>query len=217
MRAVVFASWMGFFAWLWIGGDMTRYLGPRTYWVVLFGGIVCALATVASLSRESRASGMPRGAAIVLLLPIAAALAVPDADLGSLAAARKTPSSGVGAAGFAIPAPETDGVIDFQDIYYAQEAPDYALTVGAVEGAEIELVGFVSSLGTERFELTRFYVSCCAADALPYSATVVGHEGDVQEDQWARVEGVLTRRADELVVDAENVEVISAPRDPYLY
>ena len=33
-RGLVLACWAGFFAWLHLSGEKTRYLGPRTYWVV---------------------------------------------------------------------------------------------------------------------------------------------------------------------------------------
>ena len=91
--------------------------------------------------------------------------------------------------------------------------------MGIVDGFEISLVGFVSrSAETPEgaFDLTRFYVSCCAADAIPYSVAVVdGPDPDV--DEWLRVSGHLEQRGSAFVLVAEDVVEIGEPEDPYLY
>ncbi len=108
----------------------------------------------------------------MLLLPLAAVVAVPGAQLGSHAAANKT-QTGI-LAGVAAAAPAS-GPIGFRDIYYAGLSERYALERGIGDGMGVKLTGFVThpaGIPDGSFALTRFYVSCCAADALPYSVTV---------------------------------------------
>jgi uncharacterized repeat protein (TIGR03943 family) len=87
----------------------------------------------------------------------------------------------------------------------------------------VDLTGFVSDGegGPEgTFALSRFYVSCCAADAIPYTAAVDPEEAGVgayDRDTWLHVEGVLERRGDDIVVVAEAIEPADEPDDPYLY
>lgn len=223
LRALVLTAWSGFFAWLWLSGEMTRYLGPRTYWVVVFGAISLGAAAIAHIL--TMRSGEPRrvtrtdvvGAAI-LVLPLVAALSVPDAQLGAQAASRKKSAGGFAAASL-LPVPEPDGEISFIDIHYAAESSEYAASAGVVPSAEVELTGFVTApSGPGELSLTRFYVSCCAADAIPYSVDVVGLDGSgYPEDTWLRIAGVLVEREGELVVETSEAEVVETPRDPYLY
>ena len=228
-RAVALTAWSGFFVWLWVSGEMSRYLGPRTYWVIPFGAVVlggAALMQLSAIKAPVPRPGLTRAemlSAALLLAPLFAVLAVPDADLGSLAASRKSTPSGVSAAEALAP-PVGDPVDNpsFRDITYAEESTGYADAIGVADGTETQLVGFVdeapeSPPGT--FTLTRFYVSCCAADAIPFSVAVdPGAEGsDLADDQWAEVEGTLERRGDRFVLVARQLEAVPEPEDPYLY
>lgn len=223
LRAAVLIAWSGFFTWLWSSGEMTRYLGPRTYWVVVFGAVSLGAAGLAHLLtlRGSRPRPLRRSdglGATVLILPLVAALAVPDAQLGAQAASRKRSAGGFAAASL-LPVPEADGEISFIDIHYAGESADYAASAGVVAGVEVDLTGFVTpALHGGRFSLTRFYVSCCAADAIPYSADITTDDvPDHPEDTWLRVRGHLVEANGHLMVEASEVEVVETPRDPYLY
>ncbi|MBA3728336.1 MAG: DUF1980 domain-containing protein, partial [Actinobacteria bacterium] len=175
LRAAVFAAWAIFFAYLRISGDMTRYLGPRTYWVVTFGAVAlggAAIAHVATLRTQTeprRPTRAEMASVATLLIPIVGVLMIPSAELGALAASRKLSSAGGGEVGaFAPAAPDPDGDISFAEIQYANESEEYAAQAGVVEGTPIRLTGFVTHAADapgEGFDLTRFYVSCCAADA----------------------------------------------------
>ena len=226
VRGVVLLGWAGFFAYLFFSGEVSRYLGPRTYWVVPFGAIALSLAAVAHLitvrSDSPRSFSWSEVAGfLVLLLPVIAVLAVPKPDLGALAASRKT-TGGI-SAGVARPEPGTDVEVRFLEISYAEESEEYAQAIGATEGSEVNLLGFVSkeSGGPEgTFELSRFYVSCCAADAIPYTVSVDDSGaggGQFKDDTWLSVSGTLERRGRDLVVVAESVAPAEEPEDPYLY
>ncbi len=222
LRAAVLTAWSAFFAWLWLSGEITRYLGPRTYWVVIFGAISLGGAALAHLFtlKGERPRGVTRSdvmGAGILILPLVAALSVPDAQLGAQAASRKRSAGGFAAASF-LPVPAADGQISFIDIHYAGESSEYAASAGAAAGVEVELVGFVTpAQNAGDFALTRFYVSCCAADAIPYSADITVPDGmKYGDDTWLRVRGRLVEEGGGLMVQAAEIAVVEPPEAPYL-
>ena len=229
MRAFVLGAWTLFFAYLRISGAMTRYLGPRTYWVVTFGAVAlggAALAHVVTLrapGRQGRPTLGELSGVAVLLVPIAAVLMIPSAELGALAASKKVSSAGVGQVGAFVPqAPSSGAVISFAEIHYADRSADYAAQAGIVEGTPVRLVGFVThdpNAPEGGFALTRFYVSCCAADALPFTVRIMPPAGfvDPQENDWVEVNGRIARDENGLFLDGEDAAEVPEPAVPYLY
>ncbi|MGH2693589.1 MAG: TIGR03943 family putative permease subunit [Actinomycetota bacterium] len=221
-RAFVLGAWAAFFWWLWLTDEVTRYLGPRTYWVVVFGAISLTVATIAHLPLVRRSGALGRAevlGAVTLLIPIAVVVMVPRPELGSLAASRKATGA---APARVVYVPESSGEVSFREIDLASRSADYAATLGVSEGIEVELQGFVSG-GEEEpigaFKLARFYVSCCAADAIPYSVLVDpgSSSAGYERDSWLRIDGYLEQRGDVYVVVAERVRRTEEPSDPYLY
>lgn len=225
-RTMVLGLWAGFLAWLWIANEISRYLGPRTYWVVPFGALVLGAAAVAHVivlvgRRDGAGAKTSIGdtvGLVVLLIPLVAVIAIPEPSLGALAASRKSAGTGVGALGSFAPAPDPEGEVEFIDIHFASQSEDYAARAGIVEGTEVDLTGFVThrDAGAATFRLTRFYVSCCAADAIPYSVAVRA-PGDQPDNQWLNVSGALIRDGEGYVLDAARIEPIEEPENPYLY
>jgi putative membrane protein len=223
-RALVLVAWAGFFAWLWVTGEVARYLGPRTYWVVPFGIVVLVGAAAVQASSLRRAALRPFTARAALglgalLVPILAVAVVPAPALGSLAASKKA-TGAIALGSLAAPAPEPGREISFIDIYYASRSQEYANAAGISDITKVALTGFVTTPDTApqgTFEITRFYVSCCAADAVPYSATVVATGPEPPKDSWVDVAGTLSRRDGAYVVVADRVTRRPEPEDPYLY
>jgi putative membrane protein len=226
LRVIVLTSWAAFFVYLAVSGEMARYLGPRTYWVVIFGATVLVAVTVAHVTAPpsvSRAGPSVREslATLALLVPLMAVWVVPNADLGALAAANRGQLGGATSASSLIPTPD-GGELSFIDIHFANESDSYAAGAGVAPGVAVDLTGFVSERfegSGDTFRLSRFYVSCCAADAFPYSVTVRTSEAGRQfaEDAWLRVTGTLQRTSDGFLVLAERVGPVQEPDDPYLY
>lgn len=226
-RALILALWSGFLAWLWIGNEVSRYLGPRTYWVVPFGALVLGAAAIAHVvvlvgrpdGPRVKTSARDAVGLVILLIPLIAVIAIPEPSLGALAASRKSAGTGVGAIGSFAPAPDPEGEVEFIDIHFASQSEDYAASAGIIEGTEVDLTGFVThrdTAETARFTLTRFYVSCCAADAIPYSVAVQADE-DHSDNQWLNVSGTLIKEGDRYVLEATRLEPIEEPKNPYLY
>ncbi|HEX2296890.1 MAG TPA: TIGR03943 family protein [Actinomycetota bacterium] len=225
-RGVALACWAGFFAWLHVSGEKTRYLGPRTYWVVVFGTVVLGVAAAAHFvtargAPRRRLEGRDAWGIVALLVPLLAVAAVPSANLGALAASRKSSGAGAASVGaIAPPAPEAGDEISFAEIHYAGESEEYAAEAGIAEGMEVELTGFVThpdGLPADTLGLTRFHVSCCAADAIPYTVPLALDPASRPDDVWLRVEGRLALRDGVYVVEPESVAAVDAPTDPYLY
>jgi putative membrane protein len=222
-RTTVFLAWAIFFGFLWFSGEVTRYLGPRTQWVVVFGTIVLTIASIAHFPflRKEQASQLSVGQALgylLTVLPIAVVLMAPDADLGALAASRKLVGSEFRPAQVNTQV-DRSGPLSFVDIFLASQSPEYATAAGVEEGESIKLIGFVTDDDrAEAFRLTRFYISCCAADAIPYWVEI--HSGSdlaYSDDTWLRVEGVVGRGPDGYFVDATDIEEVDEPDPPYLY
>jgi uncharacterized repeat protein (TIGR03943 family) len=225
-RGLTLACWAGFFAWLHLSGEKTRYLGPRTYWVVVFGAVVLGAAAAAHLATARRGNGRGLGAReaagiAALLVPLLAVAAVPSAELGALAASRKISGAGASSVGaIAPPVPEPGEALSFVDVYYASQSEAHAAQAGISAGMEVELTGFVMhprDLPAGTLGLTRFHVSCCAADAVPYTVPVVMDPESHGDDTWLEVSGHLVAVDGVYALDPTVAKVVETPADPYLY
>jgi len=220
--ATVLVGWGSFLLWMALSGTMSRFLGPRTYWVAWFGAVTLLLTGAATAVNAFRSPGKRAGRAdwagvILLSIPIALVLALPSPQLGAQAASRK--AVGVGALSSFVPPPPKGGEIGLEEIHYAGMSREYADQVGITEGADVDLVGFVTHPKKAKdgtFSLTRFYISCCAADAVPYSVPIQAAE-DLDDDTWLKITGTLGRGTQGFVVTPTAIEEIKEPSSPYLY
>lgn len=224
LRAGVLVLWTGFFVWLTISGEVDRYVGSRTRWVVFLGIFAvgwAAILQMRALLRDevpARADRREWIGSLSLVAPIAIVLLVPDPGLGADAASRKSFGGSSAITGF-VPQPDPNGEISFPEIVYASRSSGYARSIGITEGYEVELIGFVTHPSDldAGFALTRFESFCCAADAVPYSVSVdPGALGDRPTDSWLRVTGELVYRDGGYVLIASDLEEIEEPKDPYI-
>jgi uncharacterized repeat protein (TIGR03943 family) len=221
VRAAALLAWAGFFLYLWVSGQSVEYVGRRTAWVVPFGAIVlglCALIylpTIRSSGPARRPSLSELAAAAAVLAPLLVLFVVPSPRLGALAAERK----GGDDARRAIAPPDrgSDAPITLADLAWATTVPDFRESRGIREGTPVDFTGFVSKARYDQIEVSRFQVSCCAADAIPYSVQVRGRDvgRGLAKDTWVRVTGKVTFGGEQLAVTASNVEGIPEPEDPY--
>lgn len=215
-RGLALACWGGFFAYLWLSGRATTYIGPKTAWVVTLGALtlpVVALAYLWGARGEARAVSTREVAANWLLVaPIVLALMVPAPSLGALAVKNK--SAGRNAA--PIGAGLAGGTVRLFEIAWAGESARYAKQVGIKSGDAVDFIGIVVKSGRDgRMLVARFFVTCCAADATAYTLTVNGAPS-MPTDTWVRVQGHLTGRPGAgLQVAADSVAKIDEPSDPY--
>ncbi|OBZ09410.1 TIGR03943 family protein [Bacillus sp. FJAT-26390] len=99
------------------------------------------------------------------------------------------------------------------------------LYLEAFIGKEIEITGFVyreEDMGKDRFAVSRFAMSCCSADALPYGLMIIWPKAmDYADDGWVSVRGEFTTSTylDNEIIALEAVKLtrIKAPESPYVY
>ena len=94
----------------------------------------------------------------------------------------------------------------------------------AYEGQKVNLTGFVihpPDFPPDYFVVSRFVITCCAADAYPVGLPVRLPENatEYDADTWLKVEGEMgvTRLLDvrKLVIVAESLEEVPEPENPY--
>ena len=221
--AVALAAWAALFWFLLISGRTLLYLSTRTDWVVPVGAILLTIAAVGRLAtlRTDDPAPVTRREALALgfiALPVVVVLALPPASLGSFAAARRSSLVGAGFAG-------GDGDIGTGEVTLVDVASGLrsnAAMRALVDraGSDVSFVGFVArdqGMPADEFLLTRFLVSCCAADALSVQVRVVGAApGKLSTDEWVRVDGKMYPLGGEVIVDAATVEKVARPKQPYL-
>ncbi len=88
-------------------------------------------------------------------------------------------------------------------------------------GQQVSLTGLVMKSNrspSEPFQLGRFYITCCIADAIPISVSIYPTlaKGRFIKDDWLEVDGALAKRDGRLVVDAESITQVDEPSNPYL-
>jgi uncharacterized repeat protein (TIGR03943 family) len=224
LSGAVLAAWAGLFWWLMATERTALYLSGRTSWVVPLGaGIltVAALGRVAS-ARTGAADPITRRAALtsaVVVLPVVVVVALPPAALGSYAAARRSTlvtAGGFGSSSEAI----ASGDVTLFDVAGAFRSDAAMRALVARAGTEVSFVGFVNrseGMPADEFLLTRFLVSCCAADALSVQVRIVGAPpGRFRRDDWVRATGAIYPLGTEVIVDASDVVSVARPEHPYL-
>ena len=121
----------------------------------------------------------------------------------------------------------SSGVLELTTENFAAQVEEFASHGKVHDGQSVELTGFVMSEDSARgqasiprltqeesFAVARMAIWCCAADAYAIGFAVRWDGAVPAADSWVRVRGTLRLRgAKALVIDAESVEVTSAP-DP---
>jgi uncharacterized repeat protein (TIGR03943 family) len=222
VRGGALLAWAAFFDWLWLSGRAGDYVGPRTAWVVPFGGIVLTVAAVLYLRGAARRTGPPRPASagellglIALLAPLLLVAAAPASSLGALAVDRKR-STGDQVA--AVNRLKATADLSLYDIAGANASTEYARDHDIRPGVRVDIDGLVSGkLENGTFEFSRFLASCCAADAMPFSIRVQppADPPKLELSQWLQVAGTLQSIDGRLVVVAERMNPIDRPANPY--
>ena len=103
------------------------------------------------------------------------------------------------------------GIGEWATVFATSTNPD------AYDGEPVTLTGFVTP-GDGSFDLTRLVITHCVIDAQAASIPVQAGEAAPDTGQWVRITGTVHATADgRLSVEAESVERIVEPGDPYEY
>jgi uncharacterized repeat protein (TIGR03943 family) len=198
-----------------------RYVkGGLGLWLTIAGVaiVVLGLITLVRAVRQSRPGhehdhGI--GVGWLLLAPIAALLLVAPPTLGSYGVGRGANVNIKSGGGVFKPLKRGARPLDMSLLEFGQRAYDHHGT--SFNGARVTLVGFVAGDVDRGFELARYQISCCAADAAPIVVRVLGTSGDPPaRDQWVTVTGKFQPGGGDIPnLLATSVAQIPAPKDPY--
>ena len=219
---------------LWSGG-FGRFVQQRMRWPLIIATVVLLVFGVYELidgireeERNPDAVKQSRGPRVgwLMVLPLLVLVSVAPKALGAAAADRVDAYVPAEATADTFPDLDTSNgpaplsVYEFLDRAVWDEEE-------SLEGVPIRLEGLVvndASKG-DGFLLTRFLVSCCAADGVPMQVMVRGASRPYPDDTWVIAEVVWNkpdvpyRETDtEWVIEADAIsvtEVPNAPNDPY--
>lgn len=116
--------------------------------------------------------------------------------------------------------PEERTLVEWVRTISAYPEPD------AYKGQKVNLSGFVVHSPDQpdnMFLITRFVITCCAADVYPVSLPVKIAESrkNYPPDRWLQIEGQVdvegTGSNRQIVIVASNITAISEPKNPYDY
>ena len=222
--AAGYLVWAGALVWLLASGRYQAFLRPG-FWALLLWALAILLLFAGVLFLSGRDFSLAgKGPALwarlgVLIVPLVYVLAAQEQPLGSHALGKR----------FFEPrymdrfAGGGRGFVDLDDPRVT--LMDILQHFSAYEGRRITTEGMVyrdEVVPPGHFLLFRFIIVCCAADAMPAGALVLGGDGDsFEQDTWVSVEGVLgLKQVDDLtfpLIHAESITRIDPPKDPYLF
>lgn len=116
--------------------------------------------------------------------------------------------------------PEERSLIEWVRTLNAYPEPD------AYTGQKVKVQGFAihpQELAEEYILLSRFVLTCCAADAYPVGLPVklTSSRNDYKPDTWLEVEGVMMTETlagkRQLTIQANSIKTIPEPKNPYDY
>lgn len=232
-----------FFASKAASGQLTWYINSRFVPLTIFGMVFLAVLaqTVFTEIRRARQQEQEHdpehdhhhehdhapasGALWVMLIPLAIGILIPARPLDSSAFSTK---------GFSTSAPlvssdssarifetesEERNILDWLKLFNFEE------NVTQFNGQSASVIGFVyfdEALETDQFYVSRFVVSCCAADGFAIAMPVLWDEAlTLDQDSWVLVKGsietVILNESRVPMIVAESVQSVPAPDQPYLF
>lgn len=211
-------------------------LGP---WLVVAGVLLLILGAVGLVRRdrpaaeqaaellhdgETHAPDHGPSIAWLLTLPVLAIFLIAPAPLGAYAASRSTTRLEAPKAEFPSLPKQVDGAVPLSLREFNLRT--FFDDSRALDGKVVRLTGFATPHGKDEVFLTRFVLSCCAADGRPIKVRLIGLPSPrPPADQWLEVEGTwvppkqdrqgeaLLGLAADLVV--KSVREIAAPAQTY--
>jgi uncharacterized repeat protein (TIGR03943 family) len=161
----------------------------------------------------------------IMLIPLLIGVLIPAKPLDSSAVSAKgiTTSSALVSSQSSAQLFETESeqrnVLDWVKIFYFEK------DLNPFIGQQASVVGFVyrdESLPKGQFIVSRFILSCCAADGYAVGMIVDSPEANsLEPDTWVKVSGpvdvVSFQGNPSPLIHAETIEVVPQPDQPYLY
>lgn len=242
LQAGLMAALGGYLLWNAATGAIFLYINERFLPLIVFGGVAAlALALGAwpwpgnALDHDhhhdhhdhdhSHDTAMPIWGLAAMLVPLALAALIPAQPLGANAISTRgignsapLTASGDVAAKLDIPS-EQRSILDWVRAY------NYSADPAEFNGQTAEVIGFVyraPSLTNTQFMVSRFVVTCCAADGTALAMVVNWPQtANLTDNTWVRVRGpveaVFLNGQPIPRINAETVEPVPQPDHPYMY
>jgi uncharacterized repeat protein (TIGR03943 family) len=242
LDVVAIAAWGTLFLKYWLTGKLFLLIHPNYIWLTIIAGFamlfVAALRAMTLLRRSSR-MGPPNGGAAqhLTLFPPgwSSALLLATAILGLLISPRAFASQTAIDRGVTdtltmtrvkpqafrgVEDSENKSIVDWIRTLTVYPEPD------AYTGQKAKVQGFVTyppNLPNQYLLISRFIITCCAADAYPVSLPVklAQSRDSYKPDTWLEIEGKMTTEtlADkrQLVIEAKSIKEVPEPKNPYDY
>jgi uncharacterized repeat protein (TIGR03943 family) len=237
LDAITVTAWGALLLNYWLNGSLSILIHPSYFWLAAFTGF--ALLIIGSIKayllfqypqakpiNTGHVSLLPNNWAIGLLLATAiagllinprvftSAKAIQGGVTENSAITRSQPQSFRSQV-----KPEQRSLVDWVRTLSAYPEPD------TYSGQKANISGFVvnsSELGAQYILLSRFVITCCAADVYPVSVTVkLPASQQYKTDTWLQVQGKMATENlasnRQLVLVATNIKPIETPRNPYEY
>jgi uncharacterized repeat protein (TIGR03943 family) len=244
LQAVILSLLGLFFIYQILSSRITWYINARFFPLVLFGAVVLlVLARVISHDRSGdqdhqhdhqaheehdhdHSSHRSSWALVLISLPLLIGVFFPHRPLGSEVLENRgvsiTAPLRASDAGKPLQlelAPTERSILDWIRIVTISEDPT------SYEGQSADVAGFAyrdPRLESGQILLGRFIVTCCVADATAIALMVEGEGIDEMiENQWYRIRGHVFKTVLEgqvmPVIQADQIEEIPMPEEPYLY
>lgn len=215
-----------------LGGTLQFYINERFVWLTILAAIGFIIVGLSYRYRpQCEHHGHTHGdlswtGMLFVLAPIILGLLVPARPLGANAMSNRDVSidslTSVSAPNIETVLQKPKGernILDWLTDFWAAQDPS------AFTGQEAEVVGFVyrdDRFAEDSFMVSRFIVSCCAADAAPLGLVVRSEDASAfPDDQWVRVKGIFEVGQ----LDGREMPILAAnilaptdiPNQPYLY
>jgi uncharacterized repeat protein (TIGR03943 family) len=226
-----------FFASKAANGQLTWYINSRFIPLTIFGTIFLAVLAQVIFSEIKRSRRSEQGTGHdhdhapapvnlwFMLLPLLIGVFIPARPLDSSAFATKgfNTNSPLVSADTSAQIFETDSeernVLDWIKLY------NYEANTAQFEGQKASVIGFVyfdETLSEGQFFVSRFVVSCCAADGFAIAMPAEWSEAaTLEQDSWVLVKGTIksVMLNDKVVpmIVAETIQPVPVPNQPYLY
>jgi putative membrane protein len=230
-----------FFAGKLANGQLTYYINLRFVPLTIFGIVFLAI-LAQTLFREIKRSRLeaqeneyedhhdhdhvPASANLLfMIVPLAIGLLIPARPLDSSAFSTKGfnttgPLVSANSSSVVLETESQDrNILDWMKIFY------FSTDVTPYLGQQASVIGFVyrnEKLNDDQFYVSRFTISCCAADASSIGMIATWPDAkNLKNDSWVLVKGSITSLTldDQVipVIDAESVQDVPVPEQPYLY
>jgi uncharacterized repeat protein (TIGR03943 family) len=240
LDVLAIGSWGILLLKLWLFDQLSLLIHPNYFWLTVVSGFILVAIAVQEgkqvMQRRRYESTRQNPQHVTLLLPgwssslllIAALLgfvitpqpfasdtAIHRGVNDNLAATRSVPQS-FGS----VSRPEQRSLVEWVRTLNVYPEPDtYAGQKAKVQG----FVVYPKDLPEQYFLISRFVITCCAADVYPISLPVKVSQGRsaYPPDRWLEVEGQMStieyNGKRQLAIQASKLTPISAPRNPYEY